>query len=141
PLFSGPSEIEVLMRIRDADLGVLDRAGSRVPDDIRAVLFRVLARARALRYPTAASFAEGIEEILRRRRLQVGPAKLAAWVERLGLLAALHEEEPLSDTSVRKTANLGPAPSGGPISTGDPSMQATLPPGAAAVAITPASPR
>ena len=86
PLFSAPSEIDVLMRIRDADLGVLDRAGSRVPDDVRAVLFRALARDRALRYPTAAAFAEGIEEILRRRRLQVGPAKLAAWVERLGLV-------------------------------------------------------
>jgi len=71
PLFSGPSEIDVLMRIRDADLGVLDRAGSRVPEDVRAVLFRALARDRALRYPSAAAFAEALEEILRRRRLQV----------------------------------------------------------------------
>src|SRR5690349_4197590 len=73
PLFAGPSEIDVLMRIRDADLGVLDRAGSRVPDDVRAVLFRALARDRALRFPTASAFAEAIEEIMRRRRLQVGP--------------------------------------------------------------------
>ena len=109
PLFSGPSEIDVLMRIRDADLGVLDRAGSRVPDDVRAVLFRALARDRALRYPTAAAFAEGIEEILRRRRLQVGPAKLAAWVERLGLVPSTEGDEPPSETSIRQTANLGAA--------------------------------
>jgi serine/threonine protein kinase len=110
PLFSGPSEIDVLMRIRDADLGVLDRAGSRVPDDVRAVLFRALARDRALRYPSASAFAEGIEEILRRRRLQVGPAKLAAWVEKLGLVTPNDgDDEPLSDTSIRQTANLGAA--------------------------------
>lgn len=104
PLFSGPSEIDVLMRIRDADLAVIDRAGSRVPDDLRTVLFRALARDRALRFPTAAAFAEAIEEILRRRRLQVGPAKLAAWVERLGLVQGV-EPEPQSE--MRKTANIG----------------------------------
>ena len=131
PLFSGPSEIDVLMRIRDADLGVLDRSGSRVPDDVRAVLFRALARDRALRYPTALAFAEGIEEILRRRRLQVGPAKLAAWVEKLGLVQSADPDEPQSETSVRQTKNLGPtAPAGAP--EGPASRRPTLPPGSAA---------
>ena len=112
PLFSGPNEIEVLMRIRDADLGVLDRAGNRVADDIRSLLFRALARDRGLRYPTAAAFAEAIEEILRRRRLQVGPSKLAAWLERLGLVAAVDDGlDPLSETNIRKTANLSVAAS------------------------------
>jgi serine/threonine-protein kinase len=132
PLFSGPSEIDVLMRIRDADLGVLDRAGSRVPDDVRGVLFRALARDRALRYPTAAAFAEAIEEILRRRRLQVGPAKLAAWVERLGLVQTSEGEEPLSETNVRQTKNLGPAAAAASAagqSRDDASRRPTLPPG------------
>jgi serine/threonine-protein kinase len=106
PLFSGANEIEVLTRIRDADLGVLDRAASRVPDDVRAVLFRALARDRAHRYPTAAAFAEGIEEILRRRRLQVGPAQLALCVERLGLVAPVEGSEFQNDTTIRKTASL-----------------------------------
>jgi serine/threonine-protein kinase len=118
PLFSGPNEIDVLMRIRDADLGVLDRAGSRVPDDVRAVLFRALARDRALRYPSAAAFAEGIEEIMRRRRLQVGPAKVAAWIEKLGLVTNTEGDEPLSETSVRQTANLGAAAAEAKISVG-----------------------
>src|SRR4029079_5636878 len=56
PLFSGPSEIDVLMRIRDADLTVIDRAGPRVPDDLKEILLRAMARDRALRYPTAAAF-------------------------------------------------------------------------------------
>ena len=48
PLFSGGKELDVLLRIRDADLGAIDRAGARVPDDVRAVLFRALvARSRA----------------------------------------------------------------------------------------------
>jgi serine/threonine-protein kinase len=132
PLFSGPNEIEVLMRIRDGDLGVLDRAGSRVPDDVRTVLLRALARDRALRYPSASAFAEAIEEILRRRRLQVGPAKLAAWVERLGLVTSTDPEEPQSETSVRQTANLKlPADVVTPGAPGtDPSRHPTQPPGA-----------
>jgi eukaryotic-like serine/threonine-protein kinase len=120
PLFSGPSEIDVLMRIRDADVGVLDRVGSRVPDDIRAVLIRALARDRALRYPSASAFAEALEEVLRRRRLHVGPGKLAAWIEKLGLVAN-EAAEPSSETGTRQTANLAaPAPERKP----------TMPPGA-----------
>ena len=49
PLFSGGKELDVLLRIRDADLSAIDRAGRRVPDDVRAVLFRALARDPALR--------------------------------------------------------------------------------------------
>jgi serine/threonine protein kinase len=86
PLFSGGSELDVLMRIRDADLGALDRSASRVPDDVRNVLYRALTKDPLLRYSTAAAFAEAIEEVVRRRRLQVGPAKLAAVVEKLGLI-------------------------------------------------------
>ncbi|HVH47015.1 MAG TPA: protein kinase [Labilithrix sp.] len=113
PLFSGPSEIDVLMRIRDADLTVIDRAGSRVPDDVKTILIRAMARDRALRYSSAAAFAEALEEVLRRRRLQVGPGKLANWIERLGLAPSSRgdSDEPIRETGTRKTANLSsPAP-------------------------------
>jgi serine/threonine-protein kinase len=106
------------------------------------VLFRALARDRALRYPTAAAFAEGIEEILRRRRLQVGPAKLAAWVERLGLVTNAEGEEPTSETSVRQTANLGAAATAA-VAASDPGLRPTLPPGGltpATVAVAAAAP-
>src|SRR5579859_2685420 len=43
PLFTGGTEMDVLLRIRDADLSALDRASQRVADDVRAVLFRALA--------------------------------------------------------------------------------------------------
>jgi len=87
PLFSGGKELDVLLRIRDADLGAIDRAGARVPDDVRAVLFRALARDPNLRWPSATAFAEALEEVMRRRRLQVGPARMAALIEKLGLVA------------------------------------------------------
>jgi eukaryotic-like serine/threonine-protein kinase len=104
PLFSGGKELDVLLRIRDADLGAIDRAGARVPDDVRALLFRALARDPALRWPTAAAFGEGIEEIVRRRRLQVGPSRLASFVEKLGLVAGPDEIEEETTAGVSSTA-------------------------------------
>ena len=98
PLFSGGKELDVLLRIRDADLAAIDRASHRVPDDVRTVLFRALARDPTLRYASATAFAEDIEEVIRRRRLQVGPSKLAAWIERLGLVTGPDVEEETADT-------------------------------------------
>ncbi len=101
PLFSGGKELDVLLRIRDADLGAIDRAGARVPDDVRAVLFRALSRDPALRWPSAAAFAEALEDIVRRRRLQVGPSRLATYVEKLGLVAGDDtQDEPGTEDAV-----------------------------------------
>jgi serine/threonine-protein kinase len=107
PLFSGGKELDVLLRIRDADVSAIDRAGARVPDDVRAVLFRALARDPLLRWPTAGGFAQALEDIVRRRRLQVGPSRLAVFVERLGLAAtpeAEVEDADNADTGVTATA-------------------------------------
>jgi serine/threonine protein kinase len=106
PLFSGGRELDVLLRIRDADLSAIDRAGHRVPDDVRQVLYRALARDPYLRYPNATAFAEAIEEVVRRRRLQVGPSKLAAWAERLGLVQSEEVEEEVDESGLRATAVL-----------------------------------
>ena len=106
PLFSGGKELDVLLRIRDADLTAIDRAGSRVPDDIRAVLFRALSRDPALRWAHATAFAEAIEEVVRRRRLQVGPSRLAALIEKLGLVDGPDVEEETGETGARSTAPL-----------------------------------
>ncbi len=92
PLFSGGKELDVLIRIRDADLSAIDRAGARVPEDVRAVLFRALSRDAGLRWANAAAFADALEEIVRRRRLQVGPSRLATLIEKLGLVV-LNEDE------------------------------------------------
>lgn len=93
PLFSGGRELDVLLRIRDADLGAIDRSAGRVPDDVRAVLFKALAKDPDLRYQTATAFADALEEIVRRRRLRVGPSRLAAWLAHLELVTSIAPPE------------------------------------------------
>jgi eukaryotic-like serine/threonine-protein kinase len=111
PLFSGGTELDVLIRIRDADLSALDRAKDRVPHDLRAVLHRALAKDPMLRYASATAFADAIEDLVRRRRLQVGPAKLAPWIERLGLTSAETIDPITGELSRRTTAILKAPPS------------------------------
>lgn len=104
PLFSGGKELDVLLRIRDADLSAIDRATGRVPDDVRSVLFRALSRDPALRWPSAAAFADALEDVMRRRRLQVGPSRLATLIEKLGLVTGAESEEPGDLGGVMSTA-------------------------------------
>src|SRR5271169_6663042 len=104
PLFSGGKELDVLLRIRDADLSAIDRSASRVPDDVRSLLFRALARDPMLRWPTAAAFAEGAAEVVRRRRLQVGPSRLAAYIEKMGLVVDPDVEEETGEVGAPSTA-------------------------------------
>ena len=107
PLFSGGRELDVLLRIRDADLSAIDRNAGRVPEDVREVLYRALAKDLTSRYATATAFAEALEDIVRRRRLTVGPSRVAAWIERLGLTARVgeaEEDEDTGDTGRRITA-------------------------------------
>jgi serine/threonine-protein kinase len=90
PLFTigrDQKEIDVLLRIRDADVSAIDRSAVRVPDDVRAILFRALARDPKLRWATAGAFADAIEEVVRRRRLQAGAPVLASLVEKIEAVA------------------------------------------------------
>src|SRR5258708_1459462 len=97
PLFSGGKELDVLLRIRDADVSPIDRAGARVPDDVKSVLFRALSRDPMLRWASAGAFADALDEVVRRRRLQVGPTRLAAFVDKLGLFMPTGNEEDTRD--------------------------------------------
>jgi len=106
PLFTGGKELDVLLRIRDADLSAIDRASARVPDDVRSLLFRALARDPLLRWPSAAAFAEATEEIVRRRRLQVGPSRLASFIEKMGLVVAPDVDGTTGEIGVTSTAPL-----------------------------------
>jgi serine/threonine-protein kinase len=101
PLFSGGRELDVLLRIRDADLGAIDRSAGRVPDDVRAVLYKALAKDPDRRFQSAAAFAEALEEIVRRRRLHVGPSRLAAWLTRLELVAGAAPEHDVDEEAAR----------------------------------------
>jgi serine/threonine-protein kinase len=85
PLFSGPREMDVLVKIRDADIAVLERYGRHVHPDLMVVLRRALARRREDRFPTTSAYVDGLEEVARRRRLGATPAILVDWLHRVGL--------------------------------------------------------
>src|SRR4029079_1863000 len=85
PLFSGGRELDVLLRIRDADISAIDRNARRVPDGVRTVLFRARAKDPAQRYPNAGAFAQALEDVIRRRRLNVGPSRTATYISKIGL--------------------------------------------------------
>jgi serine/threonine-protein kinase len=86
PLFSGPREMDVLVKIRDADISVLERYGRHVPADLMVVLRRALARRREDRFATTSDYVDALEEVNRRRRLGATPATLVEWLHRVGLI-------------------------------------------------------
>jgi len=86
PLFGGSRDIEILVRIRDADLSKLAKHGAHIPDDVRAILLRALSRRPEDRFPATRAFVEAIENVMRRAGLVTRPAALASYLDRLGLL-------------------------------------------------------
>jgi eukaryotic-like serine/threonine-protein kinase len=86
PLFSGPREMDVLVKIRDADLATLDRHGHHIPGDLMSVLKRALMRRREERFRTTTEYVDALEEVVRNRRLNAGPQSLVEWLQRVGLV-------------------------------------------------------
>ena len=121
PLFGAGSDMEVLTRIRDVDLGAFERAAQGVPDDVKRVVHRALAADPTQRYASAAAFCEAIEEIVRRRRIRVAPRAVAQAAKQFGLLADDAVAEAREATSIRQRGRSG--------ITGPPDSQhGTLPP-------------
>jgi serine/threonine protein kinase len=81
PVFVAPTELEILTRIRDADVRTLDEGS--LPPDVHAILRRALARLADDRYPSAQAFAEDLETLARRRSISVGAPRTAKWMARL----------------------------------------------------------
>jgi serine/threonine-protein kinase len=71
---------------------------------MRTVLRRALARERSQRYPSAAAFAESIEELVRARRLVLGPEKLADYLDRLACKTPSEPRLPASRPTERPAA-------------------------------------
>ena len=86
PLFSHGQELDILFRIRDADTSAFTRNAGHLPEEIRSLVYRALAKDPDERYPSAAAFADAIEDLVRRRRLALGPNRLSALLEYLGLV-------------------------------------------------------
>jgi serine/threonine-protein kinase len=85
PLFGKGNDLDVLMRIRDVDLGVLDRSKRRVPQDVRALIECGLARYCEER-PDSAAFLRMLQEIAQRRGIPAASSRLARMLARLELI-------------------------------------------------------
>ncbi|MBI5533225.1 MAG: protein kinase [Deltaproteobacteria bacterium] len=105
PLFGTGSELDVLMRIRDADLSVFERHNSHLPEELRTIVRRALAQHPDDRFATATAFAEAIEDFARLKRLTVGAPRLVSWLEHVALIS-LHRS---GEHSFEMRAS-GPAP-------------------------------
>ncbi len=99
PLFQGESELNVLLRIRDADLRVLARCERRIPQDIRSVVLRGLQRDPNER-PTAGAFSEACAEVMRRRGMGHGPDRVARLLAQLDLVEGDAPEVHLPDADL-----------------------------------------
>ena len=100
PLFGSGSDLEILLRIRDADLRILDRTTRRIPPDVMDVLHRSLARDPRDRLDSL-QFVQEMAKLVRARGADTqGAQRLAKQIVRLGLVAAtgdyLLPDEPAS---------------------------------------------
>ncbi|HOT12448.1 MAG TPA: hypothetical protein PK710_21900, partial [Polyangiaceae bacterium] len=86
PLFGIGNELDVLMRIRDADLSTFERYGARLPSELRDVVRKALAQKPDDRFSNATEFAEAIEDFLRQSRTPTGAHRLVAWLHHASLI-------------------------------------------------------
>lgn len=87
PLFGTDNELHVLMRIRDADLGVFDRHGGHLDQELRVIVRTALAKSPETRFQSAREFAEALEEYASRKRLALSASRLVTWLEHAGLVS------------------------------------------------------
>jgi serine/threonine protein kinase len=89
PLFPGPGEMDILTRIFEADLGVLEQSREDIPDEVFGILKTALARERAGRFANAAAFLQALTEAAGRLGLTLEQGALAGWLRGLGVVPAV----------------------------------------------------
>jgi serine/threonine protein kinase len=103
PLFGTGVDLEVLIQIRNADLAVLRRAGSHLPQDVMRLLEWGLSRDPDHR-PTAAQLERALREVMARRgELGRGQQELARLLERLDLVPKSEVDAAAQEAGARPT--------------------------------------
>lgn len=103
PLFGMGADLDVLIQIRNVDLGVLHRAGSHVPQDVMRLLTWGLSRDPDAR-PTARALERALREIMARRgELGRGTQELARLLERLELIPTTEVDAEAQEAGARPT--------------------------------------
>jgi serine/threonine protein kinase len=101
PLFGQGTDLDVLLRVRDADLRVLRDSKKNVPADVRRLLGLGLAKDPRDR-PAADELANALNELMHKRGYDAGPERLVKLLTRLELVdgEALLDPSEGSHTSV-----------------------------------------
>jgi len=94
-LFAAPNELDVLLMVRDVNLGRLERYGAHVPRPLDQIVRRALKKLPSERFKTAAEFRDALDEWMFENRLRVTPSGVGQLVE------SLYE-----DAHARRRANL-----------------------------------
>jgi serine/threonine protein kinase len=112
PLFPGKNELEMLSRMYEADLGVLERCGTALPSDLVSVLKTALARSREQRFQSARDFEEAVGDVARRAGVSLNDSHLASWLGDLGILPAIVpvEGNPVPKNGLAQGAARRPTP-------------------------------
>jgi serine/threonine protein kinase len=88
PLFPGPSEMDILTRIYEADIGVLERFRGDIPDEVFRMLTIALARDRRDRFANARAFLQALAETAGHLGLTLARSELSSWLCELGVVPA-----------------------------------------------------
>ena len=101
PLFGTGNELDVLMRIRDADLTVFERHGAHLAEELRTIVRRALAQGPEARYQTATEFAEALEEFARCQQIHASAPRLVSWLNHATLIPNLPSGEHVLNITAR----------------------------------------
>jgi eukaryotic-like serine/threonine-protein kinase len=82
-LFAAPNELDVLLMVRDVNLGRLERYGAHIATDLDALLRRALKKDPAERFTSAAEMREALDDWLFHSRLRISPGRIGELVESL----------------------------------------------------------
>lgn len=82
-LFAGGSDLDVMLRVRDADIDKHMRQLEPIPSELRAIVTRALARHREERYQTAGELYQGLMDFCFRYGIKVASSDLSSFVRRL----------------------------------------------------------
>ncbi len=82
-LFSAPSDVDVLLMVRRADLSRLDRCGAHIPPALQAIVRKALSADREIRYSSADELRNDLADWLATSTHRTGAARLAGLVREL----------------------------------------------------------
>jgi serine/threonine-protein kinase len=85
-LFSGKGEFEVLTRMYEADIGILDHESSRLNPELLPVLKKALQRDRDARFANAGEFLVALTRAADRIGIPLDDAALVPWLFQEGVL-------------------------------------------------------